>query len=330
MAATAHTRADSTPFVLVPIPDAIPTELRAIPQWVSWRWKYVLDKGKPWTKPPVNPRTGGAASVTDAASWGTFDDALAGMRRFDLPGIGLVLTPDLAIVGGDGDACVDPATGEPDAEARAVLTEAATYAERSPSGTGFRFIARGAVPERIGKGTKRGRYELYRAGRYLTFTGHRFAFAPATIEERTPELAALCDRLFPPRLDGGAVEPPIAPNGGGLSDGDILHKAVAAKNGHAFAALYYTGDTLSHDGDDSRADEALCCHLAFWTRDPAQIDRLFRRSALMREKWERADYRERTIARALATVTELYVRPIAGRGVRVGSVEIVNGKAVQR
>ncbi|PLS86750.1 MAG: hypothetical protein CYG60_05595 [Actinobacteria bacterium] len=59
------------------------------------------------------------------------------------------------------------------------------------------------------------------------------------------------------------------------------------------------GDTSGYDGDDSRADLALCSMLAFWTGDEHQLDRLFRRSGLYREKWERADYRERTIRKAI-------------------------------
>jgi hypothetical protein len=47
--------------------------------------------------------------------------------------------------------------------------------------------------------------------------------------------------------------------------------------------------------------------LAFWTnRDAARIDALFRRSSLMRDKWERDDYREATIGAAIERTTETY------------------------
>jgi hypothetical protein len=47
--------------------------------------------------------------------------------------------------------------------------------------------------------------------------------------------------------------------------------------------------------------------LAFWTgRDTGRIDALFRRSGLMREKWNREDYREATIARAVEQTGETY------------------------
>lgn len=53
------------------------------------------------------------------------------------------------------------------------------------------------------------------------------------------------------------------------------------------------------EGDHSAADLALCSRLAKYTRDPDRLDRLFRRLGLYRPKWGRADYRGRTLARAL-------------------------------
>ena len=94
-----------------------------------------------------------------------------------------------------------------------------------------------------------------------------------------------------------------------LDDTALLAKAQAAKNSAKFTRLW-DGDTSMHNGDDSSADMALCCQLAFWTRDPVQLDRLFRRSGLMRTKWDakRGDgtYGERTIDAALAHQTEHY------------------------
>ena len=50
----------------------------------------------------------------------------------------------------------------------------------------------------------------------------------------------------------------------------------------------------------SEADLAMCCKLAFWwQRDRDAIDRMFRQSGLSREKWERPDYRDATINKAL-------------------------------
>lgn len=80
-----------------------------------------------------------------------------------------------------------------------------------------------------------------------------------------------------------------------------------AKNGAEVRRLW-DGDMSGYldakgKPDHSRADQALCNHIAFWTEDAGQIDRLFRQSKLDRDKWDRPDYSSRTIANALATVT---------------------------
>jgi hypothetical protein len=56
----------------------------------------------------------------------------------------------------------------------------------------------------------------------------------------------------------------------------------------------------------SEAELGLCELIAFYTTNPAQIDRIFRRSKLYREKWEREDYREDTIKLAVERTSEHY------------------------
>ena len=92
-----------------------------------------------------------------------------------------------------------------------------------------------------------------------------------------------------------------------LEDDAVLDKARKAKNSDKFNRLW-DGDIVAYPSP-SEADLALCCILAFWTRDATQIDRLFRQSNLMREKWEkRADYRKRTITAALTLQAEYYTQ----------------------
>lgn len=88
-----------------------------------------------------------------------------------------------------------------------------------------------------------------------------------------------------------------------LDDAELLDRMFSAKNGHQVHALW-NGDA----GDDhSAADYRLCCSLAFWTGgDAARMDRMFRQSGLMRPKWERSDYRNRTINAAIDATPEFY------------------------
>ncbi|MDP9455595.1 MAG: AAA family ATPase [Actinomycetota bacterium] len=105
-----------------------------------------------------------------------------------------------------------------------------------------------------------------------------------------------------------------------LSDAEVLALCRRAGNAAKFEGLYDRGDTAPYRGDDSAADLALVGVMAFFTQDPDQLDRLFRGSALCRDKWlRRPDYRRRTIERVLERQTETYFPP--GAGVRVG----VNG-----
>lgn len=97
-----------------------------------------------------------------------------------------------------------------------------------------------------------------------------------------------------------------------LSDEGVIAKASAAKNGEKFRRLW-DGDITGYKSQ-SEADAALVATLAFWcSGDKAQMDRLFRQSGLMREKWDTirgADtYGNISIGKAVARMTD-YHKPI--------------------
>lgn len=71
------------------------------------------------------------------------------------------------------------------------------------------------------------------------------------------------------------------------------------------------GDCSAQGGDHSAADMALCSHLAFWLGgDAGRVDRVFRSSGLMREKWDSrrggTTYGAQTVDRAVAGCSEFY------------------------
>lgn len=73
------------------------------------------------------------------------------------------------------------------------------------------------------------------------------------------------------------------------------------------AAALFGGDMSQHGHDHSKADQALCNRLAFWFgRDRDSIDQAFRQSGLMRDKWDRDDYRKRTLDRSIADTTKVF------------------------
>jgi hypothetical protein len=96
-----------------------------------------------------------------------------------------------------------------------------------------------------------------------------------------------------------------------LSDGELLDRARQAANGEKISLLL-AGNWQGNYSSQSEADLALCEMLAFWTgKDATRMDRIFRGSGLYREKWNRLDYRERTINKAIENTTEVYKKPQA-------------------
>ena len=282
----------------------IPQELTERPQWVAWRTE--MRDGKP-TKVPYQPTSEQRASSTDPSTWVSFEQATLAAPRFD--GVGYMFSPDDPYVGLDFDACrvgddLHPSVWD-------VIQRLNSYTEVSPSEHGVHVFVKGRLNghgNRTGKTPWNGSFEVYDRERYFTVTGRTLAGMPDTIQERQEHLNDVLDQLLPepdPVPQSARRRAPSEPLD--LGDEALLEKARSAKDGAEFEALFYRGDTSRHGGDDSAADLALCRRLAFWTGpDPDRIDRLFRASALVRQKWERADYRDRTINTALAGMTEFY------------------------
>jgi hypothetical protein len=99
------------------------------------------------------------------------------------------------------------------------------------------------------------------------------------------------------------------PAAASITDEAIIEKCRAAKNAAKFSDLYDHGDVHAHHGgDESVADLALLGIMAYYTQDEEQLERLISTSALgQRAKWRnRAEYRRRTIRRALSGLGEVY------------------------
>lgn len=300
-------------------PDSVPDTLTDRDTWVCWRYEWKEDR-EDWTKVPVDVATDRRASSTDPDTWTSFADALAYHNRSETKtdGIGFILHDEDTILGLDLDDCRDRETGEREAWADRVLKDVPTYGEVSPSGTGLRLLGLGFIPDggnRADIEDEPGHIEMYDTGRYLTVTGHRIEDTPENVsqvhqavKDVHAEYIATDDEPTAGKSGSSGVNPtPDADRTGSvsLSDANLLEKAKNAENGEQFARLWngHTSGYPSH----SEADLALCDHLAFWTGgERSRIDRLFRESGLYREKWDRDDYRERTIDMALQGQSEFY------------------------
>ena len=283
----------------------LPAQLQSGECFVTWR--YEVRDGKQ-TKPPVNPRTGEHANVADSSTWSNLDTAIDGAHRFKCPGIGRVVTPGEGLCGVDLDKCRNQQTGELTPLARTIVKTLNSYTEITPSCCGLRVWIRAKPP---GTRCRKNGVEIYTGGRYFTLTGNHLPNTPKTVEPRQAELGQIYNMLFSDGAKAAGSNGHNKKTGDpwaswrAVPDDDLVRRAL--KN-VKFKQLW-DGDTSEYGGDDSRADAALCCHLAFWTgKDQERIERLFNHSKLAnRDKWqERAEYRQRTISNAIDNTTEVW------------------------
>ncbi len=293
------------------IAENIPTMMKDMPRWTCWRSVPNPDGRKP-LKVPVNPRTGGNASSTSPETWSTFEEAWTMLERTpDLAGLMFALGEDVGIVGIDLDGCIYREEHEREdsltTKATALVDEFNTYTEISPSGTGLKMFCLGKKPgHRCRKKEVCGgvELELYAKNRFFTVTGRRLDWTSHDVNLRQVELDGLYSELFPAKPAPQRARPA---EGFAGEDAELVALAREAGNGSKFSRLYDKGDTRGYSDDKSAADLALVSLIAFWTGpDHDRIDRIFRGSALYREKWEREDYRRGTIQAALDDMTQFY------------------------
>ena len=287
--------------------DNIPAELRQQNNWVCWR--YEEREGKQ-TKVPYNARTQGGAMSNNASTWSSYEVAKARHESGDVDGVGFMLDPALQLVGIDLDHCIDGAeigsvavANDVQIDALTLINELSTYTEISPSGTGVRAFCFGFKP---GPRCRKGDFEMYSNVRFLTITGNQIG---EHNHIRECDLTDIYNRVFGEETESvPIVATPSVPVD--LSDRELLERAFKSANGEKFRALY-NGDKSAYGDDTSRADSALCFHLAFWTgRDATRMDSLFRGSGLMRPKWDEKrgaqTYGQLTIERAIAKTAQTY------------------------
>lgn len=172
----------------------VPDDLAERDQWVLWRYE---ERNGRSTKVPY--QVGGRrASSTDPKTWASFEAVSNEWRNAPAryAGLGFVFSSGDLFCGIDLDDSLD-AGGNPKSWARGVVERFGdTYIEISPSGTGLKIFARGAVPANLG-GAKvgDGQIEIYDHARYFAVTGVRFREAPLEIEDHAADLGVLYGRL---------------------------------------------------------------------------------------------------------------------------------------
>lgn len=297
----------------------IPPALAAYPQFVLWIARPSSRPGKT-DKFPIHPQTGQIANAHDPANWLTAAQAQAALAAGvpQASGIGFVFTENDPFFFLDIDGALVDNQWSPVATALCQQL-AGCFVEISQSGTGLHII--GSYPQpapQHGTRCQPHGLELYTRARFVALTGTSAVGDPG----HTVNLQPVIDQYFPPsQAATNPVEWTDTPDpewSGPEDDDELLQRMLASRPGAG--SLF--GDRIpvqelwagNHAGDHSAADSSLCAHLAFWTgRDCERMDRLFRLSGLMREKWaDRPDYRQRTILHATAHCERvLTARPVS-------------------
>jgi hypothetical protein len=276
--------------------------LKGFPNWVCWKLKKRGDK---WTKPPLNPKTGKDAKVNDPKTWSDFETAWAAYEQKNYDGIGIVLTKKMGIAGFDFDHCIDE-SGNLDKKVLRYIQSLDSYTEISPSGTGIRIFAFGSLPP--GR-RKKGPYEVYSHGRYLTLTGNIFE-EKKEIYHREEGIKSVYAEIFGESEVAKSDPVSDSPKPKPLNE-DRLEKAFKSKCGSEIRSLYSGNWSEAGFPSQSEADLKFAKHLAFWfDRNAGEMDRIFRSSGLMREKWDRKignkTYGEMTLEQAISHTTNTY------------------------
>lgn len=288
--------------------EKIPAELKRYNNWICWQAFSSPTKDDPAHigKRPICAMTGAFASSTNPDTWCDYDTAVRASERYS--GIGFVFT-NTPFFGVDLDKIDDALEAFKNGNADNIVSEFVyclhSYAELSQSGKGIHIICHGSLPS---GGRHKGNVEMYETGRFFTMSGKVLTDYPIT--DCTDSIKALHEKY----IGGGST--PIQPKApaplenmtGDISE--ILGKLRSSKQGALFNDLM-AGNFENHYKSHSEADIALCNILAFWLkRDADAIDKVFRSSGLMRDKWDRkqsgSTYGALTVQKAVADCRTVY------------------------
>ena len=299
------------PTALEVIPENIPDSLKIHPYWGLWKY---TKRGSKWTKPPYQ-LSGKMAGVDDKNSWTTYENALEAYSTGEYDGIGFMFSKESNVMGIDIDNCRNPETGEVKQFIKNLLKNIPTYIEVSPSGKGLHILAFGRLPsgERKKNIEDEMVFEMYDEGRYFTISGVRYDDNDSDLSDCTEMFSEIHDQIFKKQSKVDDKYQSLSPNVLDFTknnfniveneDDKIIEKIRNSNQSTLFNKLW-SGDTGKNHSSD---DLTLCNILSYWSNGNAQsIDSLFRRSGLMRPKWDKkhgsdgSTYGEMTISKSIS------------------------------
>ena len=311
---TAAIKTNSRAALIERVVAKFPTRLIVLRQWVLWK---LVERGGRMTKIPYQPN-GMMADGTNRATWSDFQAVCAAYLNDEgFTGVGFVFSADDPYVGIDLDKCRNTETGEVERWASNILRDISTFTELSPSGKGFHLIGIGKLPP---KGRKKGQIEMYDSVRYFTVTGDHYEDYESDVEDIQDALLTLHAHVF-----GGAPTPAelakqsaandlltVAPDAlaaPAVEDQTVVDAILESNDAASFSQFQAGNWAALGYPSQSEGDLSLAGMLARHAGPhPDQIDRLFRNTGMMRDKWDEQrganTYGELTIAKVLEGIAE--------------------------
>ncbi|MCK4270360.1 MAG: DUF3987 domain-containing protein [Methanogenium sp.] len=290
----------------------IPDELKEYNQWLLWR----LENKR---KIPLSV----AGRKTDPTRADMPFELVARVSQNSMfSGIGFSFQKHDPFVAIDYDHILDESGNIEDPEIEDEIQHLNSYTEISPSGTGLHVIVKGNRQDGWKTGARKGCRELYFSGRYFTITGELYRESPTVIREIEEDLLTKIYKKVTSNTSSSVGELKTTPPPS-IQDNEIISRLQTSD----VTKSLFAGDTTGYKSH-SEADQALCNHIAFYTREPEQIDRIFSQSGLYREKWNREGYKNTTIETALSleqsTFEPHHKTPVTGPDIITDPSELIS------
>lgn len=272
-------------------------------QFICWIAVPSKDRPGKTDKFPASPYTGQVCNAHDRQQWVSLQAAQAAVAAGLGHGVAFVFAETDPYFFLDIDDCLT-ATGWSPLAVQLCQQFAGCFIEVSQSGKGLHIFGTRADSGEHGCKNNLQGLELYTKSRFAALT---FSGATGSVDHRIslePLLALPGWSGASGELDADWSDGPVPEWSGPADDLELIDRFMSSRSsagaimGHrATMQELWLGDTVAlsrcypdpRGFDHSSADAALCSHLAFWTgKDCERIDRLFRMSALMRDKWDRS------------------------------------------
>ncbi|WP_342550939.1 phage/plasmid primase, P4 family [Lysinibacillus sp. FSL M8-0216] len=286
---------------------AIPEELKKLKQWCCFKLQPREDK---MTKIPVSAYDGSLAKSNDENTWSDFETALEAIEKFNLDGLGFFFKAPYFGIDIDGVKEEIERFHKDDHDNNIVsefIDMMCSYSEISVSGTGIHIIAKGELPEGA---RRRGNIEMYDSGRFFVMTGNQIGVYTRVEDDEFNKINYLHNKyLHKPKVPESRNET-NASYGTKFTEDELINIATKSKIGGRFQ-VFMNGGWEQFYNSQSEADMSFCNDLAFWTNcDYTMMDSIFRRSSLMRDKWDReqnsSTYGDETLRKAITDCTNTF------------------------